>query len=377
MKLRHVLAASLFAAFASTASAQELKLASGWPTTQGAHGAAEVFKTYVEANSDLTISIFHSGSLLAFGEIPGGLRDGVADLGSILPPYYPSEFPESNLAANLSMLTNVGKKVNSAGAAMAGATMEYILGSQDALDNYKRQNEVYLGTLSSATYDLLCRDPIRTVAELKGKKMRVGQANFGRFVESFGGVQVAIPANEMYEAMAQGVVDCAVLAISDLKGYQMADVVKNVMVGIPGGVFSGAEPFNINREVWQTLTVDQRKVLLQAAANGVAEATYRLYTQAKDVKGEAPSMGVEVIEPSEEMVKATDDFIKGDIPVISAQFTNDFGVQNVDKKIADVTALIDKWKGLTENWDGTSEALAKIYWDEVLSKVDPAAYGID
>ena len=33
--------------------------------------------------------------------------------------------------------------------------------------------------------------------------------------------------------------------INDLKGYQMASVAKNVTLGVPGGVFSGAEPLNI------------------------------------------------------------------------------------------------------------------------------------
>lgn len=377
MRLQHVLAVTAAVTLATAADGQELKIASGWPTTQGAHGAYDAFKPYVEANSDLKITLFHSGSLLTFSEIPSGLRDGIAEMGSILPPFYPSEFPESNLPANLSMLTNIGTRVPAPGAVMAGATMEYIFGSEDALEGYKRQNQVYLGSLSSAPYDILCRDAVRTPEDLRGKKFRVGQANFGRYVEHFGGVQVALAANEMYEAMAQGVVDCAILAVNDLTGYQMAAVVKNVTLGVPGGVFSGVDPLNINREVWQGLTDDQRRVLFEGAARGMAEATARLFANARDTATEAPSLGVTVHEPSAELVEQSAAFIEGDVDVLKQQFSNQFGVQDIDAKVEEITRLIEKWKGLTANWDGTSESLAKLYWDEVYARIDLTTYGRD
>lgn len=377
MRLQLMLAVAAATALATGASAKELKIASGWPTTQGAHGAYDAFEPYVEANSDLTVTLFHSGSLLAFSEIPGGLRDGIAEMGSILPPFYPSEFPESNLPANLSMLTNVGTRVKAPGAAMAGATMEYLFASADALAGYKNQNQVYLGSLSSAPYDILCRDPVKAPEDLRGKKFRVGQANFGRYVEHFGGVQVALPASEMYEAMAQGVVDCAILAVNDLTGYQMAAVVKNVTLGVPGGVFSGAEPLNINRQVWKDLTVEQRKVVLEGAVRGMAEATSRLFANARDTAVQAPSLGVTVNEPTPELVAASAAFIEGDVAVLKEQFSKQFGLKEVDAKAAEITRLIEKWKGLTADWDGTSESLANIYREQIYSKIDPATYGVD
>lgn len=372
-----LLVAPIIVALASSASSQDLRLASGWPDTHSAHGAIEAFVEHVEGNSDLKIQVFHSGSLLSFGEIPGGLRDGVVNIGSILPPYYPSDFPETALVANLSMLTNVGTRTESAGAVMAGVTMDYLFNCEECLDSYKEQNEVYLGSLSSATYELLCKDPILTIDDIKGKKFRVGQANFGRFVEKFGGVQVALPANEMYEAMSQGVVDCAVLSISDLTGYQMADIVKHVMLDIPGGVFSGVDTFNMNRETWQGLTDDQRKTILEASALGNAEGTTRLFNQAKSVKESAESLGVTVYPATEALLAPTAEFIHGDVAMVSAQFAEEFKVKNADAKIEEITALIEKWKGLINGWDGESASLAKIYDEHILSKVDPSTYGMN
>jgi TRAP-type C4-dicarboxylate transport system, periplasmic component len=376
--MKFLLAVSIAAAMAVPADAQEFRMASGYPVTSPAYKATEAFVKYLTENSDMTVQVHHSGSLLAFTEIPAGLRDGVVDIGVILPPYYPSEFPESNLAANLTMLMTNGTPTKAPGAAMAGVMAEYIFfNCEECLEGYKSHNQVYLGSLSSGTFDLLCREAVRSPDDLKGRKVRVGAANFGRFVEYYGGVQVAIPANEMYEAVAQGVADCVANSVSDLTGYKMAEVVNYAMLDIPGGVYSGVDPQNFNRETWTSLTEDQRRILLRAAAAGSAGATAEYYADALRNIESAPSKGVEIIPASDEIRAATAAFLEADLPVIEKQFTEEFGLKNVSEKIAKVTELVEKWKGIIADWDGTEAGLAEIYWNEVFSKVDVATYGLD
>ena len=61
---------------------------------------------------------------------------------------------------------------------------------------------------------------------------------------------------------------------------------------------------------------------------------------------------------------------------IAAQFTKDYGLKNVDPKIAKITELIEKWKGLTADIADDPEALTKLYWDEIFSKIDPSTFGM-
>jgi TRAP-type C4-dicarboxylate transport system substrate-binding protein len=371
-------ATAIAALISGPAAAQEFRMASGYPTTSPAYKATEAFVRHLTANSGMTVQVHHSGSLLSFNEIPAGLRDGVADIGVILPPYYPSEFPESNLAANMSMLMTNGTPVKAPGAAMAGVMADYIFNCADCQKGYTSKNVVYLGSLSSSTFDMLCRgSAVRSVDDLKGRKVRVGAANFGRFVEFYGGVQVAIPANEMYEAIAQGVADCVANSVSDLTGFQMADVVNFAMLDIPGGVYSGVDPQNFNRDTWASLSVEQRTAVLRAAAAGSAAATTEYYLDAQRNIESGPGKGVEIIPASEAIRAATAAFVAADLPVVRDQFINQFGVQNVDAKMAEITALIEKWKGIIAGWDGTEDGLAKIYWDEVFSKVDVSTYGLN
>ena len=360
---------------AAPISAKTLRAAVGLGPKSAQVYAFEEFAKYVAAHSDLKIKVF-SMSLLNLKETPPGIRDGVADLGFVLPPYFPAEYAESNLAANLTMLATTGRQVESPGAAMAGAMSEYIFNCPECLDEYAKQKQVYLGTGSSPTYIMLCTKPVRTLEELKGKKYRSGAANFGRWAEHFGGVKVSIPGNDIYEAMGQGVVDCAMLSATELTNLSLFDITKYVTRRIPGGVYAGVATNNFNIDVWRDLTTEQRKVVLEGSARIQAELTWKYYSDAKKNLEAAPGKGIEVYEPTPEIMAESDKFVKGDLKVIEQQFTTDYGVTKAASKIAKVGELVEKWKSLTADIADDKEALAKVFWEQIFSKIDPATYGM-
>lgn len=371
-----VLGIAASTAMVPEASAKTLKSAVGLATSSAQYYAHKNFADYVKAHSDLKIKVF-SMSLLNLKETPPGVRDGIADMGFVLPPYYPAEYAENNLASNLSMLSTTGKQVESPGAAMAGATSEYTyFHCPECLAEYAKQNQVYLGTGASPTYIMLCTKPVRTLEELKGKKYRSGAANFGRWAEHFGGVKVSIPGNDIYEAMDQGVIDCAMLSATELTNLSLFDLTKFVTRRIPGGVFSGVATINVNRDTWRDLTTAQRKVFLEGAARINADLTWKYYSDAKKNLEISPSKGVEVFEPSPEIMKASGEFVRDDLKIIAKQFTKDYGIKNVDPKIAKIAKLVEKWKGLTANIADDPKALAKLYWEQIFSKIDPATFGM-
>ena len=146
---------------------------------------------------------------------------------------------------------------------------------------------------------------------------------------------------------------------------------------IPGGVFSGVATNNVNIETWRGLTVEQRKVFLEAASRINADLTWKYYSDAKKNLDASPAKGIEVIEPGPEIMAASDEFVKGDLKVIAEQFKTDYGLKNVDAKIEKIAALVEKWKTLTADIADDPEALNKLYWDEIFSKLDPATYGVN
>jgi hypothetical protein len=53
------------------------------------------------------------------------------------------------------------------------------------------------------------------------------------------------------------------------------------------------------------------------------------------------------------------------------------GLKNVDDKMKAIAALVEKWKRIVANWDGSPDTLADLYWNELFSKLDVASYGLD
>ncbi|WP_417515513.1 C4-dicarboxylate TRAP transporter substrate-binding protein [Minwuia sp.] len=354
-----------------------LKVAVGFGPGSAAAYALENFAKNVEATSDLKMKVF-TLSLLNLKETPPGLRDGIADVGFVLPPYYPAEYAEINLAANLSMLATVGANSTSPGMAMGAAMTEYVfLHCPECLTEQKKQNQVYLGTGVSLDYILQCVTPIRTMDDLKGKKYRSGAANFGRWAEHVGGTKVSVPGNDIYEALAQGVVDCAMISATELSNLQLFDVVKYITTNIPGGVFAGVATNSVNRDVWQDLTPAQREAIFKASARSSADVTWKYYADGVRNLKQSPEKGIEIIKPTADMIKMSEDFVKSDLAVISKQFTDDYGLSNVDAKVAKISELIEKYKKLTVGMEDDAEALAQLYWDEIMSKVDLSTYALD
>jgi TRAP-type C4-dicarboxylate transport system substrate-binding protein len=179
----------------SSADAQvQMKIVSGdGPQHEGVKAYNDVAK-WIEEKSDGRIStrVFPQ-TLLSVKEIPSGLRDGVADMGLIVHPYHPAEFPEANFIADFSLFATNNY-------AAAGAASEYIFTCEECMAEMASSGLIYLGNIANAPYYLLTKEPITTLADLKGKKIRSGGEAWGRWIEAMGAVKITIPAADTYEA---------------------------------------------------------------------------------------------------------------------------------------------------------------------------------
>ena len=369
MALRSLLTAISIAAVglpATVVVAKDLTLAVGVGPKNSITHTMQGFADYMAEHTDINIKVYPL-SLLNLKETPPGLRDGLADIGFVLTPYYPAEFSETNLAANLGMLSTAGVQVDSPGAAIAGALSEYVFNCEECLAEFKDENQVYLGSGIGSTYMMLCTSPVQTMEDIKGKKFRSGADNFSRWAEHFGGIAVSLPGNDQYEAMSQGVIDCTMASATELTNYSLFDVTKSVTVGIPGGNFAGVATNNFNSDVWKSLTDDERKAALMASARSAADLTWRYYMDSQRDLEAAPGKGIQVIEPAADVKAESDAFVMADLKVIEDQFTTGYGLSDVGPKIAEFSRLVDKWKTLTAEIGGDQEALARVYWDEVFS----------
>lgn len=362
---------------AASASAQDrqIKFSSGFPPVAVPPAAYQTVADWLAANSGFRAEVF-SMSLLSLQETAAGIRDGIADAGYVLTPYAPAEFSEINLAADMSMLVTTGTRVPNM--VMSAAIVEYVaLNCPECQEEFAAQNQVFLAGGASTAYSLVCKEPIARLEDVKGKTIRVGAPVFGRWVEAFGGTKASIPGSEMFEALSQGVVQCTMVGTPDVVNFQLAEIVKGVMVGAPGGVYAGTASMNVNLDLWRGLTDEERKTLIQAGALMTAEVNAGYNRQAVEAEKLLREKGVALDEPTPDIVAATEAFVEKDMKTIEEQFTSLYGVENVSGKMQTISALVEKWKGKLAEADPTdAETFRRLIWDEVYAKIDPASYGM-
>lgn len=154
---------------------------------------------------------------------------------------------------------------------------------------------------------LFSNQPIRTVADWKGKKLRVYGAESADMVRTVGGAPVSIPFGEVYTALQRNVVDGAVTSATNAEPMKFFEVAKYLNYWF----FSGAslEFLAVNEKAWDALPKDLR----QAVLNGLKEARFEdkewADAQAWDdrARRRIRELGMTVVDvPREEIEKARD-----------------------------------------------------------------------
>lgn len=364
---------------ASSVAAKQLRFAVGFPAGADAVIAAESYGDLVSSLSekDLRVRVFPL-SLLNFAETSAGVRDGMADIGYLLTPYFPAEYPRMNMLAEASMLS-VLEDISDDRVAFAytGAMLEYIaLNCDECRDEFLAQNHVFTGTAGSPPYALQCTKKITTLEDMNGIRVRVGGAQWARWAQALGATPVTMPASDALEALGQGVVECVAISTPDLTNLGLIEEVTHITADVPGGLFAGTAVANFNRDTWTGLTTEQRAVLLKAAASLSAEAAYNYSSRQDAVLEEVRKRGGQVWSAEASLADATRNFVRGDIQTIKSYYAERHGVTRSDEIVEGFRQLLEKWNTLTGEIQ-TVDELAEIYWTEVLSKLDPATYGMN
>lgn len=375
MKITKLLASLCIGASAllmagSSANARELKLAVGFPQGTAAYHGLEAFaKTLKEkSGGELEVKMFPL-SLLNLPQMMNGLRDGVVDIGFVLPPLFPSEVPETHLAVDLAML-------GSNPWAMAGAMTEYVFTCQECLAEHLKNNQVYLGSSSTAPYMIVSTKKAVTLDEIKGKKLRSGAAPWARWAQHFGAVALTIPGNQVFESVSGGTVDGAMVSAAELSNLRLIDVVKFITVGVPTGTYHGIDNNNFNRNTWRSLTESQRKAVLEAAAMSTAAVSWKYVVDGAQNMKDAQAKGIQIHQAPADVVARSKAFIDADLATIAQAAEKNSGIKNASQKIARFRQLVDKWEKLTPEGNWEPNKLAEIYYREIYSKIDPKTHGM-
>ncbi len=381
-KMLAILTLAILASASSVvaASPKKLSYAIGYPSGTDSYTAAMNFAESVAEYSgdELSIKVYPL-SLLNFSETSDGVRDGIADIGYLLAPYFPSNYPHYNFLAENSMLLTLLDRELSARGGMAynGAMAEFVFfDCPECQSEFQAQNQIYTSNAASSTYGSHCNTPVDSIDSLENKRLRIGgSAQWSRWAEHFGASPVTLSGNEALEALSQGVVDCVVISAPDLFNLGVHEATEHTTMAIPGGVMAGAAITNVNADVWRGLDDGQRRAILKAAAEISAEIPFVYFRGEQKRLEDAREMGVTMHEVDSELLEATRDFVRKDMKKSPAIYKDKYGIENGAELLEDFRVVLEKWVELTADVE-SKEELADLYWEKIYSRLDPSTYGM-
>lgn len=117
-----------------------------------------------------------------------------------------------------------------------------------------------------------CREPVSSLAELRGKRVRTGGGSINDFVSAIGAQPTGIGFPEVYAALERGVVDCAITGTSSGNGARWYEVTRG-LYALP--VAWSTSGYLVNLAWWNRLDPAVRS-FIEASMREVEEAQWRL-----------------------------------------------------------------------------------------------------
>jgi len=213
----------------------------------------------------LKIRIYPSGEL-GKGPVQQYVRAvrGVADITMGVTGYTSSLFPKSLL-------------IELPGVAKNG--IDATRRAWKVMDKHLRSE--YRGTHVLASYAtppsvfMTTKKPIRSLADVKGLKIRTPSKAAGEVLKAYGAAPVSMPATKVYTAMSTGVIDGALMGSDSLLIFKLIEPTKYVTTGLP------EMPTSIfivmNKKSWAKLPAGQKAALSKASGAALSvEAAKKL-----------------------------------------------------------------------------------------------------
>lgn len=321
------------------------------------------FFEQVEKDSGGTVKFeYHfASSLLGGKDIPAGVRDGIADSGYFVGAYVPSDMPVDNFLGDFSLL-------NEDPVVMTGVNNELVLfNCPDCTEEYERRFKTkFLATYALTPYVYHCKDEIRTLADMKGKKLRAISA-WADMSREMGAVPVNVNADEAYEALDRGAIDCAIHSITSQKSRSYGEAAKYVILDPLGG-FVGASLFNLRVEKWNALTKAQRDAIVKNIPELVATSLFNYIREDEEVQAEYTKKGTKFYNAAPDLAKFLKDFRESYTPR-AIEKGKQRRVKHPQEIADEIVKLKAKWTKLIAENGRDQATFQKLLWQEVYSKI--------
>jgi len=206
-----------------------------------------------ESNGRLKCQVYPSMQL---GGTPGQLydqvKDGAVDVIWSLPGYTAGRFPTIEAFELPFMMVDAE--------ATSKALWDYV--QQDAAAEFKDVHPIAFHVHGPGVFHMRGK-PIRTMADLKGMKVRAPTRQTNRFLAALGATPVAMPVPQVSEALAKGVSDGAVVPYEVVPSVKIQDIAKFHSETDPSepAFYTATFMFVMNKDRYASLPPELKKVI--------------------------------------------------------------------------------------------------------------------
>ena len=255
-----------------------------------------LFKEEVEKNSngEIAVEIYDSAQLYKDKEVPAAVGSGAIEMGVASLTRYVGDIPAVDVFY-MPFLFNTEDKVRKAvepGSAVRGPIDEAIKGTGSTVLWW----QAYGGAI------LLSQGgPVKTPADMEGKKARVFGKTLGDFVTATGGAPTLISGSEQYLAYQRGTVDIGMTGVSGVKSRKLWEVMDTITVTNHADI-----EFIVvaNSDWWNGLSAEHQKVMMDAARKAELDVRDRVAQIEAGAFAAAAENGMTVYTPTDAEISA-------------------------------------------------------------------------
>ncbi|EPX85107.1 TRAP transporter substrate-binding protein [Salipiger mucosus] len=141
----------------------------------------------------------------------------------------------------------------------AKAVMSTEIGDMASKALSERYDSKLLGVGRLGSYNLMLKDPIESLEDLKGRKIRAPQIKGCiEALDFFGAIPTPIPFNEVYLSLQSGIVDGVLTALNPAVQFKFYEVCKHVVVPDFG---LALDKEVISNAAWNSMTPEQQEIM--------------------------------------------------------------------------------------------------------------------
>jgi C4-dicarboxylate-binding protein DctP len=291
------LAMGLFAgASAAQAADTTLRISLQLPLTSHLGQNLSLFKEEVEKTSGgaIAVEIYDSAQLYKDKEVPAAVGAGSIEMGVASLTRYVGDIPAVDIFYQ-PFLFDTEDKVRA-----AVAKGSPVRGPLDAAIKETGSTVLWWQAYGGAIM-LSNGGPLKTPADMQGKKVRVFGKTLGDFTKAAGGAPTLISGSEQYLSYQRGTVDIGMTGVSGVKSRKLWEVMDTITVTNHADIEFIVV---VNTDFWNGLSEDNRKLIEAAAMKAEADVRDRMSQIEAAAYEASEANGMTVYRPSAEEIAA-------------------------------------------------------------------------